>query len=300
MNKNRASSDESCANCFHLNPEPFLDFRDDMPSGYGQADERRSGAFRDNQALRTLFTLPSVKQADSSALTLPELPPQDIVTGDEEVDAVLWLRSVISTGQAPLIEKAMLAAKRIKTPLKELEQRYLDILAAQSPGNWTVGFAAIGFSDLDSLAERSVQKLNRQHEAISRFGSIDALFDKTPAEQFCMDAMKRLKFDVYADEDHAKIDKRFQARPDLMPQTLSDCLHEIAYWNDLYWLRHAAHKDAGDHWPEAQARDCFVFRCLSRIKPRTKQESIAVFRYLTEGEHLDDSEFEAIMLNLLG
>jgi hypothetical protein len=37
--------------------------------------------------------------------------------------------SVIRTGQADLIEKAMEASKRIKTPLKELSDRY-----SETPG----------------------------------------------------------------------------------------------------------------------------------------------------------------------
>lgn len=101
-----------------------------LPLGTVKTICSRSGAFRDNQAQRTLFTLPSIQPSESNALAVPSLPPQTKVTGDHDIDAVLWLREVINTGQAGLIEKAMEAAKRIKTPLKDLEKRYLDYLVA--------------------------------------------------------------------------------------------------------------------------------------------------------------------------
>jgi len=259
----------------------------------------RSGAFKDNPRLRELFTLPAIKSSDSSALTVPTLPPQEVVTGDQEIDAVLWLRSVISTGQAGLIEKAMEAAKRIKTPLKDLSDRYLKHLVSKNPGNWTVAFATFGFDDLEGLAKGSIRKATRQHEAMARFGSIEGLFASTPAELFAIDALKGLKVKKGAfGLDDEQVEKRFQAHPDLMPNTLSDCLHELAYWHELYSLR-SAH-DGGDQGQEAYARECFAFRCLARIKPKTKPEAVAVFRYLADSERMDDTETEGILLNLIG
>lgn len=272
-----------------------------LPLGTVKTICSRSGAFRDNQTLRALCTLPPLKQGDSTALTVPELPPQEVVTGDHDLDAVLWLREVIKTGQAVLIEKAMQAAKRIKTPLKDLEKRYLDYLVAESPGNWTVAFQTFGFADLEALAQGSTKKLTRKNEALSRFGSIDNLFANTPAEQFCTDVLAGLKPGKdYDDLDDAKVDARFKARPELMPNTLSDCLHELAYWHDLYTLRNAADRNSSDPGSEAYARECFVFRCLAHISPKTKPEAIAVFRYLVDDERMDDTGTESILLNLIG
>ena len=84
-----------------------------------------------------------------------------------------------------------------------------------------------------------------------------------------------------------------------MPHTLSDCLHERAYWNELYWLRHA-HPDAGDHWPEVQARDDFAFRSLARIRPRSKDEAVAVLRFLADKDYMDRPGVTAIIENLVG
>ena len=267
-----------------------------LPLGTVKTICSRSGAFRDNQALRQLFALPTIQPSESNALAVPTLPPQTTETGDHDLDAVLWLREVIKTGQPALIEKAMLGAKRIKTPLKELEERYTQYLIAKHPGHFGAVFASFGFADLEGLAQRSIDKLNRQHEATSRFG--DALFADTPAEQFCIEALAGLKRGRMLEFNEQEVDARFKARPELMPNTLSDCLHELAYWNDLYRLRHAS--DGGDQGPEAYARERFVFRSLATIRPKTKDEAIAVFRYLADSDRMDDTETESILLNLIG
>lgn len=270
-----------------------------LPVGTVKTICHRSGASRDNQALRALFTLPSIQIIDSTALAVPTLPPQEVVTGDNEVDAVLWLRSVIKTGQADLIDKAMEAAKRIKTPLKELQDRYLKHLVSRNPGNWTVAFATFGFDDLEGLAKGSTAKLTRKQEALTRFGSIDSLFKDTPAEQFAIEALAGLKPSKdYGELDDKQVDKRFLAHPDLMPNTLSDCLYELAYWRDIYTLRSAC--DGGDPVRAAYARECFAFRSLARIRPKSKPEAVAVFHYIADSERMDDVETESILLNLIG
>lgn len=258
----------------------------------------RSGAFNDNAKHRELFALPPMQESDTTALALPVIPRQSDITGDYEVDALLWLREVIKTGQTALIEKAMEAAKRVKTPLKELQDRYLKHLVSKNPGNWTVAFQTIGFDDLDGLAETSTKKLTRQHEATARFGSIAGLFANTPPEQFCIDALAGLKLDNIFELSNHQVDMRFQDHPDFLPNTLSDCLCELTYWSELYWLRNA--NDGGDPAREAYARECFIFRSLARIRPKSKAEAVAVFRYLVDSERMDDNETESILLNLIG
>jgi hypothetical protein len=80
------------------------------------------------------------------------------VTGDQEVDAVLWLRSIINTGQAALIERAMEAAKKIKAPLDVLEMRYRNHLTASNPGNLFAALSSFGFADLESLSVRAIEQ----------------------------------------------------------------------------------------------------------------------------------------------
>jgi len=272
-----------------------------LPMGTVKTICSRSGAFRDNQKLREMFSLPPVKQSVSTALSIPELPPQSSVTGDKEIDAMLWLREVIKTGQAELIEKAMQAAKRIKTPLKDLQDRYLKHLVSKNPGNWTVALQTFGFADLEGLAQGSTKKLTRKNEVLARFGSIDNLFSDTPAELFSIEVLAGLKTGKhFGDLVAGEVDARFQTRADLMPNTLSDCLYELAYWHDLYTLRHAVDQDVYDPGMHAYARECFAFRCLARIRPKTKPEAMAVFRYMADRECMDDEESESILLNLIG
>lgn len=55
----------------------------------------RSGLFTDNPRHRAMFTLPPLQSSGETLPAVPELPPQQVVTGDKEIDALLWLRQVI-------------------------------------------------------------------------------------------------------------------------------------------------------------------------------------------------------------
>ncbi len=164
-----------------------------LPLGTVKTLVSRSGAFRDNEQHRALFTLPPIKPSADTLPSVPELPPQQVVTGDKEVDAVLWLRSIINTGQAALIQRAMEAAKRIKTPLDVLEKRYRTHLTATNPGNLFAALSSFGFADLESLASRSIEQHRLRLEGVARFS--DALLADTHAEVFCIDVLRGLKAD---------------------------------------------------------------------------------------------------------
>lgn len=272
-----------------------------LPVGTVKTICSRSGAFRDNMTHRALFSLPPIKTSEQTALVVPELPPQQDVTGDKEVDAVLWLRQVIKTGQADLIDKAMEGAKKIKTPMKELEKRYMNHLVSSGHNQFTIMFATMGFGDLEDLAKSSIKKLARRNEAQARFG--DSIFSDTDAESFCIGALAGLTADGdIGDYDADKAAARFKAHPEVMPNTLSDCMHELSFWRELYWLRSDSAPDgqyAGDTGQEASARDDFVFRCLAHIRPRHKDEAIAVLRYLAEHDYMDRKETNDILSNLI-
>ncbi|MBL8408355.1 MAG: hypothetical protein JNJ81_11200 [Candidatus Accumulibacter sp.] len=273
--------------------------RTGLPIGTVKTICSRSGAFRDNAAHRALFCLPPIQPSTQTLPAVPELPQQQRVTGDNEIDAVLWLRSVIDTGQAALIDKALEASKRIKTPLKELEKRYMQHLVSTNPENpMMAAFGSLGFSNLESLARRAMEREGLRTEAANRFG--DHIFADTPAEKFCVASLaglKRKKNEIFLDD--TDVDARFQSRPELLPNTLSDCLHELGYWHDLYRLRNASIPDYYDNPQEATARESFAFRCLARIRPRNKGEAVAVFRYLA-ADRMDRSETNDILLNMIG
>lgn len=270
-----------------------------LPLGTVKTLVSRSGAFRDNEAHRVLFTLPPIKVSSETLPSVPELPPQEVVTGDKEVDAVLWLRSIINTGRAALIERAMEASKKLKTPLDVLEKRYREYLTATNSGNLFAALSSFGFADLEALARKSIEQHRQRLEGAARFGG--ALMDDTDAEAFCIEALRGLEIprgDVFFDKK--EVAARFKALPDRLPQTLADCLWELDYWRQLYRLRNAVDRDCSDGSPEASARDYFVFGLLAEIRPRHKDEAKAVFRHLMRGNGINSEEDEAILDNLIG
>lgn len=260
----------------------------------------RSGEFRDNVQQRALFSLPPIKASTAETLpSVPELPPQQAVTGDAEVDALLWLREIIKTGEAGLIERAMEGAARIKTPLKDLEKRYSDHLMANCGGNVFKTFGSTGFADLEGLAKRAIKDYRTRIEGRARFG--DNLLADTDAEVFCSEALDGVKPGQWGFLDESEVAERFKARPELLPYTLADCLHELAYWADLYRLRSAAceHSYDGEGSQEGQARERFVFTLLGEIRPRSRDEAKAVLRYLIANRRKDDQEADKILDNLI-
>lgn len=270
-----------------------------LPLGTVKTLVSRSGAFRDNEQHRVLFALPPISASTETLPSVPELPPQEVVTGDKEVDAVLWLRSIISTGQAVLIDRAMEGAKKIRTPLDALEKRYRDHLVATNPGHVFAAMSSFGFADLDALATRAIEQHRLRLEGTARFG--DALLADTEAESFCIEVLRSLeRSGPLLDFDKAEVADRFNAHPELLPHTLADCLYELGYWDQLYRLRNAVDRDASDGPAEATAREWFVFGLLAQIRPRDKAEALAVFRYLIASQRDDMAESEAILCNLIG
>ncbi|MBC3496137.1 hypothetical protein HU764_004625 [Pseudomonas sp. SWRI100] len=252
----------------------------------------------DNLVHRALFTLPPIRPSAETAPAVQVLPEQKVVTGDKEVDAVLWLREVIKTGQAGPITTALDAAKQIKTPLKEIEQRYVDYVKRSSGGSPFAVMFAFGFADLEGLAKGSLEKAALVSEARARFEG-ETIFEDTPAEQFCEKALKRCKgFKSYIDNDKSQVAKRFRKHAELMPHTLDDCLHEIAYWGRLYVLRHAV-GEWGDGMHEAIAREWFVQDQLSEIKPRNQAEALRVLDYAAHAESIEHDGMVAISRNLI-
>ena len=265
-----------------------------LPLGTVRTIVRRSGAFTDNLKHRELFTLPPIQQSVATGLAAVEMPPQRSVTGDLELDAVLWLREVIDTGNAAYIDKALEAARNIKTPLKVLEERYGDYLLRTTRNPMKSVFGSMGFANLEALAKSSKRKALLANEARARFGGDD--WFETEADQFCTDALKGLKPKI-GWLDHDEVAARFRQHTDLMPHTLDDCLYELSYWHGLYELRDAAFEC--DHSQESSAREDFTFCMLSQIRPRNKDEAKSVLRYLIDRDRKDDKDFGAILDNLL-
>ena len=212
-----------------------------IPLGTVKAISSRAGITRDNAKMRAFFRLPEIVASDCTALQPPVAPPQPVaVTGNKDLDAVLWLRQVVQTGDTALIAKAMQAAERIKTPAKELEKRYGDFLMRESGGNtMRAVFGSMGFADLKGLAERTLDKQARKREALARFGSEQAVFAENVQERFCVDALALVPVVTkgWREYDQAQANAAFAQHQDMAPHTLADCLHELEFWDALYRLR---------------------------------------------------------------
>lgn len=253
----------------------------------------------DNQQLRELFTLPPIQSSANTALAAPEMPPQQTVTGDREVDAVLWLQQVVKTGNQALIDKALEAAKRITTPMKELGKRYADHIVRTTGNTLGAAFASFGFGDLEGQGKRAVERAALRHEALSRFGTVDALFANTPAEAACIEALRRCKRGKYYGYDDAAAMKRFSKRPALVPATIDDSLHVFDYWDRLYRLRAASVEHAGDHCEQVWAHEAYCFAMMAHLKPRNGAEAMRGFEYVMLDENIEKTNADAILRNLI-
>lgn len=249
-----------------------------------------------NEKLRELLALPPIQTSASTALVVPQMPPQQVVTGDREVDAVLWLQAVIATGDSDLIDKALESAKAITTPMKELGLRYGQHLA-RTHGALGAAFGSMGFGELEDQAKRAKEKAARRHDALSRFGDEKTLFADTAAEKACKAALRGLKQQEYPYFDPAAAAKRFGAREALRPHTLDDCLYAMEHWDKIDWLR-SAWENSGDPWRQVQAHDDYCFAMLANIKPRSQEEAIRALEYLDD-DRMDRNEAPAILRNLV-
>lgn len=248
-----------------------------------------------NELHRQLFALPPLRRATSTGLVTPAMPKKSCVTGDREVDAVLWLREAIATGDAALIAQAREAAKRIKTPLSELEKRYTEHLCMTNPESPFAVLSSFGFADLDSLANRSIKRRNLQVEAQSRFGN--RIFDCLPSEAFCVSALEGIPQNKFGWFDAPVAAPRFRLHPIEMPASLAECIRELAYWQSLYRLRNAM--GGGDELPEVSARQDFVFGLLAEISPRDRAEARSVLAFIYDNEREGDRAMRAILTNLI-
>ena len=271
-----------------------------VPIGTVKTICSRSGIFRNNPKHRTLFSLPPIIESASTAISVQAMPLQQVVTGDKEIDAVLWLQQVVSTGQEDLIAKAMQAIQRIKTPIETLEKRYRDMIIAKNPGNLFATLSTIGFGDLEGKAKKAVKRNASANEALARFGSETAVFSNTPAEEWILMALKGIKFKEkhgFPELDSVVI-AAFQARGDGLPHTLDDCVHELRYWDELYRLRHSVDRDCGGIYPEEGLRRDFLFWLLARTRPTDKHEALSVMKFMIAGDHMDRKGGNDILLNL--
>lgn len=254
-----------------------------------------------NEAFRALFTLPPVQTSTSTALTIPETPAPQHVTGDRELDAILWLRDCIKTGHQVLIAPALEAFKRVKTPAKELEDRYCAWLRVSSGNNpFAVIFGGFGFAELEALAKDSIKKKARRDEALARFGTTEELFKLTPAEDLCKKSLRGVKRSKDSREyDFKAAAESFAKHPELVPHTLADCIFQQNYCDSLYWLRNEFDMYSSDSDQGVRTHEEYCFAMLAKIAPHSKEEALQVYQHLEDKDGLDRTETPDILRNLI-
>ena len=263
----------------------------------------RAGTSRDNMAARAFFVLPKLVLSEATAVAMPAvLPEQKRVTGDLDLDAMLWLREVVATGDADLIATALQAAERIKTPAKDLEMRYANYLVRTTGNTLMAAFGSMGFANLSGHAKSVIDRQTRQREAVARFGSESAVHADQDTERLCIDTLIDLEpSGMFSDYDTEAAAAAYELQTAMRPHTLDDCLYELAYWSALYTQR-SAWQNSGDDLPQVRARRDYLERCLSRLRPKNRGEALEVLRYLADdgSNILDTPNGEAILENLIG
>lgn len=272
-----------------------------MPLGTVKTIISRAATRQDNPRLRAFFVLPPVLESGCTALALPTMPPKPDkpATPYEDVNAMLWLQSVVATGDESLIEKALEAAKRITTPTNELAKKYGEWLCLTTGNTMVAAFSSIGFGELQSKAKAAIDKRKRQQEALSRFGTVDHLYEDTPQERFCMDTLALCPKN---EKGWHGLDKKaayalFEQQQDLAPHTLADCIYEYSFWQDLYSARSAFESIDNAH---TYAREEYLFWCMGRIKPRNREECRAVLRQMHDRDMMDWTGANDVLDNIIG
>lgn len=273
----------------------------------GVAQRRRSRA--ENAEHQRLFTIPTAPPSDSTTLVAPQLPEQTRMTGDLEVDAVLWLGRVCKmTTDLAVLDKALDAAAKIQTPAKELERRYSDWIMRQ-PGAHPMqaAFGSFGMADIQGKVERARTRIRTHAEALAIFGTLDAALADTPAEAMLDETVGELPTGDYWRWSTEQLAELF-ARS-VNPASLTECVSELRYWHWLHNIRHHMYTTTypDDYAPDPSelisAREYYVKGLLTVLPPVDRAEAIHIADALKDGlidiGSVDDGKEQAQVLDHL-
>lgn len=290
-----------------------------LAKGTLQAALRRHEPASKNQQERAsnpehqrLFTIPTPLCSHERALTVPELPEQQAITGDPEIDACLWLAKVCKTARDPgVLDKVLVAAQRITTPAKEIEQRYVDWLK-QQPGihSMQVAFASIGMANIEEKVAKARERIVVYNEGAAIFGSYRHALMPTPPEQMIERTVGELPdgaddlFYRWTQEQRAELFAR-----SVNPTTLTEAAAELHYWRWLHNIRWKMQQaEAPDEYcpdapPEISARRDWVEGLLCELPTQSPAEALqigeAVRHGLVETDSVNDWKTQAAILEHL-
>jgi hypothetical protein len=239
-----------------------------------------------NPEHQRLFSIPTPAPSTERALVSAPLPDPEAITGDRELDAVLWLGHVIKTAVEPaVLDRAAEAASQITTPAKEIEQRYADWLQRQPGAHpFQIAFAVVGAGDLEKQIERARERISVYREGLALFGSHEAAMMPTPAEQMILDTIAPLPDGEHWNWTPDELARLF-ARS-INPASLTEVVNELRYWSwlgHLRWKMAETHGDYSDDSAEIDARRWWAESLLTTMLPQTRTEAGAVVDAIKAG-----------------
>ncbi|VYT93570.1 helix-turn-helix domain-containing protein [Metakosakonia massiliensis] len=279
----------------------------------------------DNIEHKALFTIPAAVHSTTLANIKP-LPEQRKITGDKQTDAYLWVLEVIRMNEPAHLDAAEAALEKITITTKEAEKRYSRYLLANRVDPFVAAFGTIGMDNPDQAIKNAREKIKKAAEVCAIFGSYEAALEDVEAERVIKSSPKFI--DDYdwgwtpeeLKDGHIGCDRMFEIdeqRRTLVggycdvlppPNTLSDVVRELVYWDWLYRERHCAARELGHEYGYAEHpnyvydRENHLEKLLSSIKPVTRAEAMEVCQWVLENERLNDlgDVTNAIILNLVG
>nr|WP_141657239.1 hypothetical protein [Thiocapsa sp. KS1] len=219
---------------------------------------------------------------------------------------MLWLGKVCkSATDTATLDKAVQAAKKIKTAPETLRNRYSKWLLEQGQGAFQVAFAAMGLGDIDAKAEAARERIATNAEGIAVFGSYEAAMQPTEAEAMILETAGPMP-PGYGYEWPPEAFAPIFARS-VNPWTLSDVLAERAYFDWLYRVRKAMFATAnpdgfmGDDDEPIEARRYWMQQLLTEIEPVDDAERAMVAQVVvTPGFSDFEKDTIAVLAHLCG
>lgn len=255
-----------------------------------KAAERAHRKRSSNPEHQRLFTIPTPLCSHETALTVPSLPEPQRVTGDREVDACLWLRRVCQTTRDErVLDSALEAAERIKTPAEAIEQRYVDWLKRQpNIHSMQIMFASIGMADIKDHVAKARERIRVYNEGVALFGSYAEAMMPTPAEQMVQRTVGVLP---EGEDPWGWEQDRLAAlfTRSVNPTSLTEAAAELRYWQWLYQTRwnlqktEAPDESLPDDPPEVLARRDYVEGLLCALPPQDQQEVLHLIEEVRSG-----------------
>jgi len=259
-----------------------------------------------NPVHQFMFSIPKFSVIENPvSLPSKKIPQKRVITGDQDVDTVLWLSEICSTtNDFADLEKVLEVAKQITTPANELTERYRDFKLKSGAQGITVVLGLFGFGEIDNYVKSARYRINKTSEVMKLFGSCEAAMSPTAPERMLMNTTAATEdelFSVRVDETATFFSSSVN------PGTLTEVLNEIRYWLWLKEMRgvmvRVCDYQHNDFYREqlVDLRISFIYRLLEEIDPIDSEEARKVASALKKEKLCDDYDTEIkILYHLFG